>query len=133
MVELYFFLLFFTKKNIYEALKLSLALSAGIAVFLVILFIIVNYTYLVTVFTNGISSYDPFGSWKRDFMTWDTMNKITRKNIIGVKYYFIESEKLSSRLWIPVELVKKDAFIYHVGQNAGKSHPLFVELLKVCT
>jgi hypothetical protein len=120
-------------ENTLESLMIALAMSVGIAVFLSILFIIINYTYLTTVFTNGISSYDPFGSWKRDFMNWNDMKRIRRKNILGVKYYLIDSEELSSQLWIPVELSNKNIFIQYVGENAGVSHPLMSELLKVNT
>ena len=129
-----FFPLFLRKNDtIFEAINISLMLSASIAVFLCVLFIIVNFTYLVTVFTSGILSYDPFGSWKCDFMKWDAMKKIKRKNIIGVKYFIIESEEAASRLWIPIELVNKDDFIRYIGENAGKNHPVFIELSKVCT
>jgi len=129
-----FFLVILKKsESVQEALKFSMILSCVIGGLLSILFVIVNYTYLVTVFTNGISSFDPFGSWKRDFMEWGAMNYIERKNILGVKYYFIQSQDSLSRLWIPVELINKHDFIYHVGENAGKNHPFFVELLNVST
>lgn len=129
----FFFAIISKTDDIKDALNVSLMLSAGLAGFLCVLFTIVNFTYLVTVFTNGISSYDPFGSWKCDFMKWDDMNEVSRKNILGVKYLFVTSKEPVSSLWIPIELVNKDLFIRDVGLNAGNNHPLFVEILKGCT
>lgn len=108
-------------------------LSTGVACFLCLLFTIVNFTYLVTVFTDGISSYDPFGSWKRDFMRWDAMDEVNRKNIIGVKYLYVKSKEHSPGLWVPIELANRDVFIKHVQENAGANNPLCIELLGTYT
>jgi len=130
---IFFISIFLKDRGLDESLKAVMPFMAVLILLFTVLFTIVNFTYLVTVYTEGISAYDPYGSWKRNFMEWSSMKRISHKNLLGVKYYCIESEPSRQKLWIPINLVRKEEFIQAVIKQTGNNHILVKKLMNLST
>lgn len=111
-----------------QMLQAFLAFEVVLIPFVGLILLATTFSYKITVYEDGISSHAPFGSRKCDFMPWERMEKIRIRNIVGYKYLFIESNDYSERLWIPLNIKRKNEFADLVQSKIGISHPLSVEL-----
>lgn len=102
-----------------SALAGLVALAGATPVFCVIL-IVCALTYDIRIYANGVSSYDPFGSWKRDFVAWEDMHEIHSVSAWGVTYCRIDGEQKGA-LWIPSRSFSDPDLLSAVQQNAPDS------------
>jgi len=82
-----------------------------------------EFTYPVTVYTSGISSYNPWGSWKREFMRWQVMAEIRQTRVLGVCYLRVCSPDNQS-LWIPQRALANPSLALSIGQAAPQGNPI---------
>ena len=124
------FLLFFIgdgfkfSKIMFEAF---LILEAVLIPFISLIVLAGTFDNKITIYKNGLSSFDPFNNRKCDFIAWDKMNKIRTRNILGYKYLFIESIASAESLWLPLKIKHKEDFIELVRDQTGIEHkyPLY--------
>jgi len=113
-----------------KMLEVFLIFEAVLIPFIGLILLAITFDYKITVYKDGISSFDPFGNRKCDFMLWGRMNKIRTRNILGYRYLFIESNDYSETLWIPSNIKKKHEFKELVRSQAGADHPLSIQLMR---
>jgi hypothetical protein len=94
--------------------------AAGTIPVLVIICIACTLTYHVRVHPGGLSSYNPYGSWKREFMTWGDMSEIHRVHVLGVPYMRITADA-GAQLWIPTRVFQAAALVSAVVHTAPDS------------
>jgi hypothetical protein len=116
-----------------KMLEAFLILEVVFIPFIGLLLLAATFDYKITVYEDGISSYDPFGTRKCDFMSWDVMKKLRIRSVFGYRYYFIESDDSNERLWIPKNIKNKAEFAELVQSQVGIEHPLSIELMRVET
>jgi len=110
------------------------ALKSFIMTFLVVLpammllIVFVTFTYVIDIDINGIHSYNPHNSWKREFIEWDNINKAMFKNVFGLKYILVLSSDNSRWLWIPSNIIDKKSFLTILSSRLGNDNQL-VKLL----
>lgn len=76
------------------------AVVAGVSPVVLVICIVAAMTYHVRVYSDGVSSYDPYGSWQQDFVAWNDMIEINRVSVLGVPYVKIGGQG-DGILWIP--------------------------------
>ena len=110
------------------------ALKSFIMTFLVvlpammILMVSVTFTYVIDIDINGIHSYNPHNSWKREFLEWSSINKAIIKNVFGLKYILVLSSDNSKWLWLPSSIIDKKRFLTILSSRLGNDNQL-VKLL----
>jgi len=82
-----------------------------------------EFTFPVTVYTSGISSYNPWGSWKREFMHWQVMAEIQQTRVLGVSYLRVCSLENQS-IWIPRRALAISSLVFSIGQAAPQGNPI---------
>jgi len=96
------------------------ALKSFIMTFLVVLpammllIVFVTFTYVIDTDKNGIHSYNPHNSWKREFIEWDNILVLSSDN--------------SRWLWIPSNIIDKKSFLTILSSRLGNDNQL-VKLL----
>ena len=105
------------------AARMGAAAAAGSGIFMLALVLVCALTYPVTVYTDGIASYDPFGSWKKDFLHWEAMSAVVPKSILGIKYLRVESLE-GRRLWIPLAALSVQDLRRAISATAPAASPL---------
>jgi len=95
---------------------------------MLILIVFVTYTYLIEIDTNGIHSYNPHNSWKREFIEWSSINKAMFKNVFGLRYILVLSYDNSRWLWLPSSIIDKKTFLTILSSRLGNDNQL-VKLL----
>ncbi len=100
----------------------GVATLIGVAPVMFAIMLVCGHTYYVRVHEDGVSSYDPWGSWEQNFIAWHRMLDIRRVATLGVPYVRIESEA-GNWLWIPERTFKHPSFIEAV-QNAAPTSRL---------
>ena len=114
--------------------SIQLALKAFIMTFLVvlpvmlILIVVVTYTYIIEIDTNGIHSYNPHNSWKREFIEWSSINRAMFKNVFGLRYILVLSYDNSRWLWLPSSIIGKKKFLTILSSRLSNDNQL-VKLL----
>jgi hypothetical protein len=110
------------------------ALKSFIMTFLVvlpammILIVSVTFTYVIDIDINGIHSYNPHNSWKREFIEWGNINKAMFKNVFGLRYILVLSSDNSRWLWLPSNIIDKKTFLTILSSRLGNDNQL-VKLL----
>ena len=115
-------------KSILSALKVSITTFLVVLPVMMILIIFVTYTYVIETDTNGIHSYNPHNSWKREFIEWSSINKAMFKNVFGLKYILVLSSDNSKWLWLPSSIIDKKRFLTILSRRLGNDNQL-VKLL----
>jgi hypothetical protein len=114
--------------------SIQLALKVFIMTFLVVLsvmlifIVFITYTYVIEIDTNGIHSYNPHNSWKKEFIEWSSINKAMFKNVFGLKYILVLSSDNSRWVWIPSSIIDKNTFLTILSSRLGNDNQL-VKLL----
>jgi hypothetical protein len=114
-------------------LEAVLIAEAVYSAFLILLFVLVTFTYPVEIFKEGISSYNPFGSWNRDFVKWSSIETLKHKNMLGIRYLILESGTDNKRIWLPLQIRNRKKFTRVISEIAGENHILSVELQHITT
>ena len=96
------------------------AAAAGVTPVLLAICLVCALTYHVRVYGDGVSSYDPWGSWKKDFLGWSDMRQISVVSVIGVRYFKIDGEN-ESALWIPARVFEAERFGTEIQRTASGS------------
>lgn len=96
------------------------AVVMGAGPVLLAISLIAALTYHVRVYPGGVSSYNPYGSWQRDFAEWDDMNEATRVSVLGVPYVRIDGQD-ETVLWIPARVFDSAQLVSAVQQVAPQS------------
>jgi len=114
--------------SILLALKFSIMTFLVVLPVMLILIIFVTYTYVIEIDTNGIHSYNPHNSWKREFIEWNKINKAMFKKVFGLKYILVLSSDNSKWLWLPSSIIGKKTFLTILSSRLGNDNQL-VKLL----
>jgi len=125
--------IFIFKENFKYNPKIFEAILIGEGVLIPIIgtiLLVAIFTNKISVFNDGISSYDPYRNGQHDFMNWSNMHSIRIRSVFGYKYYFIQSEDLREQLWIPNKIKHKDKFIELIRSLTDSNHVLTSELLR---
>ena len=93
---------------------------AGITPVILLICVMGALTYHIRVYADGVSSYDPFGSWKRDFVTWEDMREISGVSIMGVSYIKVDAGG-AGILWIPQSAFNQRELVSAVQSIAPNS------------
>ena len=115
-------------KRILLALKVFIMTFLVVLPVLMLLIVFVTYTYVIEIDTNGIYSYNPHNSWKREFLEWSNINKAIIKNVFGLKYILVLSSDNSKWLWLPSSIIDKKTFLTILSSRLGNDNQL-VKLL----
>ena len=115
-------------KSILLALKVFIMTFLVVLPVLMLLIVFVTYTYVIEIDTNGIHSYNPHNSWKREFLEWSSINKAIIKNVFGLKYILVLSSDNSKWLWLPSSIIDKKTFLTILSSRLGNDNQL-VKLL----
>ena len=115
-------------KSILLALKVFIMTFLVVLPVLMLLIVFVTYTYVIEIDTNGIYSYNPHNSWKREFLEWSSINKAIIKNVFGLKYILVLSSDNSKWLWLPSSIIDKKTFLTILSSRLGNDNQL-VKLL----
>ena len=115
-------------KRILLALKVFIMTFLVVLPVLMLLIVFVTYTYVIEIDTNGIHSYNPHNSWKREFLEWSSINKAIIKNVFGLKYILVLSSDNSKWLWLPSSIIDKKTFLTILSSRLGNDNQL-VKLL----
>lgn len=115
-------------KNLLSALEVSIMTFLVVLPALLILIILVTYTYVIEIDKNGIHSYNPHNSWKREFIDWRSINKAMFKNVFGLKYILVLSSDGSKWVWLPSSIIDKKTLVTILSTRLGDDHQL-VKLL----
>jgi len=115
-------------KRILLALKVFIMTFLVVLPVMLILNVFVTYTYVIETDTNGIYSYNPHNSWKREFIEWSSINKAMFKNVFGLRYILVLSTDNSRWLWIPSSIIEKKTFLTILSSRLGNDNQL-VKLL----
>ena len=115
-------------KSILLALKVFIMTFLVVLPVLMLLIVFVTYTYVIEIDTNGIHSYNPHNSWKREFLEWSSINKAIIKNVFGLKYILVLSSDNSKWLWLPSSIIDKKRFLTILSSRLGNDNQL-VKLL----
>ena len=115
-------------KRILLALKVFIMTFLVVLPVLMLLIVFVTYTYVIEIDTNGIYSYNPHNSWKREFLEWSNINKAIIKNVFGLKYILVLSSDNSKWLWLPSSIIDKKRFLTILSSRLGNDNQL-VKLL----
>jgi hypothetical protein len=115
-------------KSIPVALKFFIMTFLVVLPVMLILIIFVTYTYVIEIDKNGIYSYNPHNSWKREFIEWSSINKAMFKNVFGLKYILVLSSDNSRWLWLPCSILDKKTFLTILSSRLGNDNQL-VKLL----
>ena len=115
-------------KSILLALKVFIMTFLVVLPVLMLLIVFVTYTYVIEIDTNGIYSYNPHNSWKREFLEWSNINKAIIKNVFGLKYILVLSSDNSKWLWLPSSIIDKKRFLTILSSRLGNDNQL-VKLL----
>lgn len=116
------------EKSILLALKVFITTFLVVLPVMLILIVFVTYTYVIETDTNGIYSYNPHNSWKREFIEWSSINKAIYKNVFGLRYILVLSSDNSRWLWIPSSIIDKKTFLTILSGRLGNDNQL-VKLL----
>jgi hypothetical protein len=115
-------------KSILLALKVFIMTFLVVLPVMMLLIVFVTYTYVIDIDTNGIHSYNPHNSWKREFLEWSSINKAIIKNVFGLKYILVLSSDNSKWLWLPSIIIDKKRFLTILSSRLGNDNQL-VKLL----
>jgi len=117
-------------ENPRKVLEATLIFESVNIPFILLLMLGATFDYKIIIYSDGISSYDPFGTRKCDFMLWTSMNRVSRKGIIGYQYYLVENNVTGERLWIPYKIKNKEDFARVLNTQAGAANVLSTEVMK---
>lgn len=92
-------------------LQATFILTATLIVFLLVLIAGITYFYKITISKNGLSSFNPWESFKCYHMNWNEMEHIKPRSVFGYKYYYIWSSTRQKDLWLPYQIKNKKGFI----------------------
>ena len=96
------------------------AVIAGVTPVVLVICIVAAMTYHVRVHSDGVSSYNPYGSWQKDFVAWNDMIEINRVSVLGVPYVKIAGQE-DGVLWIPSRVFDGDSLTSAVQRIAPQS------------
>ena len=113
-----------------KMLQATLILESVMIPFLLMIIGFCTLTYKITIFRDGISSYDPWGTYKRDFLKYSEMTNIEIRSVFGYRYYFIHSDDGSETLWIPFHVKDKKGFIDALVSILSREHMIVKEMAK---
>jgi len=111
-------------KGILLALKVSITTFLVVLPVMTILIIFVTYTYVIEIDTNGIHSYNPHNSWKREFIEWSNINKAMFKKVFGLRYILVLSSDNSKWLWLPSSIIGKKTLLTILSSRLGNDNEL---------
>jgi len=115
-------------KSILLALKVFIMTFLVVLPVMLIFVVVVTYTYVIEIDTNGIHSYNPHNSWKREFIEWSSINKAMFKNVFGLRYILVLSYDNGRWLWLPSNIIDKKTFLTILSSRLGNDNQL-VKLL----
>ncbi len=122
-----FFLVIFIKDDLkldHKMVEATFALMAISFIFCFLLIGVCTYFYKITLYNDGLSSYNPWESFKCYHMKWIDMKYLTIKSVFGYKYYYITSSDQKKYLWVPCNIKNKEQFIKDVQSLINKDHVL---------
>ena len=127
-----FFLAIFLKEGFeidQKMIEASILLGVTLLVICLLLIGACTYFYKITIFKDGLSSYNPWESFKCYFMGWESIENCRLRNIFGYKYYYLYSADQRECLWIPYNIKNKEKF-YHDLLKVNKHNHIFVTNIK---
>jgi hypothetical protein len=107
-----------------KAGEVALAGALGVAPVALGLIVTVSFTYRISLFRDGVASYNPWGSWKREFLAWSAMATISRERLLGLGYLRICSADGKSEVWVPTVVNDQQRFVALVLQLGGSENVL---------
>ncbi len=127
-----FFLAIFIKDDLkfdHKMVEATFALMAVSFIFLLLLIGVCTYFYKITIYKDGLSSYNPWESFKCYHMKWVDMKYLTIKSVFGYKYYYITSSDQKECLWVPCNIKNKEQFIKDVQSLISEDHVLLKHIM----
>ena len=98
--------------------------------FILMIMLAGTYSNKITLDGFGISSRNPFSNFfKIESISWESIDKVTRKSIFGYKYYLLKSDSSGKTIWIPTRINNKSTFSKTVRSIAGRNHIFSIELM----
>ncbi len=85
-------------------------LTVALFIFGLFLIGVCTYFYKITIFKEGLSSYNPWESFKCYHMKWVDMKYLSIRSVLGYKYYYIISSDRQECLWVPCNIKNKKQF-----------------------
>lgn len=122
-----FFLLICIKEKFHITLKvMEVSLILAVIQFAFIFFLItaITYFYKITITKSGVSSYNPWKSFKCYHMQWNHMEHIKLRSILGYRYYYIWSETEQKDIWVPYQIKNKNNFVTEILRFTGEKNIL---------
>lgn len=107
----------------------TLILVGTLIIFLLGLIAGITYFYKITISKNGLSSFNPWETFKCYHMDWCEMEKIKLRGVFGYKYYYIWSSTLQKDLWVPYQIKNKKGFFESCKKYAGE-YNLIIKTMK---
>lgn len=104
-------------------------LAATLLIFLLLLIAEITYFYTITISKNGLSSSNPYETFKCYYMDWSEMENIKLRSVFGYKYYYIWSSTLQKDLWLPYHIKNKRRFVENCKKYAGENN-LIIKTIK---
>ena len=93
-----------------KMIEASLIVSGTLSVFNLLLIGLCTYFYKITIYKDGLSSYNPWEFFKCYQMNWSDMKELRLKSVFGYKYYYLCSSDQLQCLWVPYDIKNKKAF-----------------------
>lgn len=112
-----------------KLLQATLILVATSIIFLFALIAGITFFYKISVTRNGLSSFNPWETFKCYHMDWDEMENIKVRSVFGYKYYYIWSSTLQKDLWLPYQIKNKMKFAESCEKYAGENN-IFIKSIK---
>lgn len=103
-------------------LQATLILVGTLIIFLLGLIAGITYFYKITISKNGLSSFNPWETFKCYHMDWDEMENIKLRSVFGYKYYYIWSSTFQKDLWLPYQIKNKKDFFESCRKYAGENN-----------
>ncbi len=122
-----FLFLVFIKDGVqieYKLLEATSILISTLFIFLIGLIGGITYFYKITISKDGLSSYNPWETFKCYHMKWSDMEHIKIRYVFGYKYYYIWSSRLQEDLWVPYHIKNKKQFYNKLLKVAGEENIL---------
>ncbi len=105
------------------AFRVGLIVGATVGAFVVPILVICALTYPVTIRASGVSSYNPYGTWKEESLSWQEMREVRPTRVLGVRYLRVESSR-GAPLWIPSRALENGDFTAAVLRYSPSGGPL---------
>jgi hypothetical protein len=107
-----------------KMLEMATILSAVLFIFGLLWIGVCTFFYKITINKDGLSSYNPWESFKCYHMKWVDMEYLTIKSVLGYKYYHITSQDQQESLWVPCNIKHKGQFIIDLRTLIKDNHVL---------